>query len=121
MKLRAVLLAAFMAAFLMVPAKAAMGPLTIPIKMMCWTALEEAIELHKKRRGEYPIIKMTCHHAIGPGGAVLLVRPDKTKWTFLMFRYNNAEERLLVCAFAVGQNWFIAKPPKIEEPKGDPI
>ena len=105
----------------MVPAKAAMGPLTIPIKMMCWTDLEEAIELHKKRMGEYPIIKMTSHHAIGPGGAVLVVRPDKTKWTFLFFRYHDEAQTMMACAFATGQDWFLVKPPEIEEPEGDPI
>ena len=121
MKRRTVILAAFMAAFLMVPAKAEMLTVTVPMQMYCWDDLTEALTFHAERLGEYPLVKMTSNHSIGPGGAVLMVRPDRTKWTFLFFRYNNAEERLLVCAFAVGQNWFIAKPPKIEEPKGDPI
>ena len=97
------------------PVQAAMFPMDLPLKVVCWDDLEEAIEYHATMLGEYPLITAASEHSVGPGGAVFLVKPDKSRWTFLFFRYNTNTEKLLACAFAEGQKWMLAGPPDSEK------
>ena len=98
-----------------VPASAEMKAIEIPLKAVCWDSIKEAIDFHKETLGEYPLVKKyTNHHTIGEGGGILMVKPDRTSWTFLAFRKNKETHRTVVCAFFEGQKWEIVITPPTE-------
>ena len=92
------------------PASAEMRIVEVPLKIVCWDSLTEALDYHAIKFGEYPIVKLYS----GDDGGILLVKPDKTKWTFLAFKQDKTNNRTIVCAFFEGSGWDIVKVPLIE-------
>ena len=92
-----------------------MYPDTLALPVICWDNLQEAIAFHEGALGEVPIIKAMSNNESGLGGAVLLVNPDKTAWTFLFFRQNSETNGMKACVLAQGQAWVVVAPP--EQPK----
>ena len=93
------------------PVSAEMRIVEVPLKIVCWDSLTEALDYHAIKFGEYPIVKLYS----GDDGGILLVKPDKTKWTFLAFKQDTPNNRTIVCAFFEGSAWDIVNFP---EPKG---
>jgi len=93
------------------PVSAEMRKVEIPVKVVCWDSLEEALEYHAKTLGEFPIIKLYTDEM---GGGALLVKPDGTQWTFLAFRHDPENNRIISCAFFEGKSWKIIKVPLLE-------
>ena len=94
------------------PVSAEMKVVDVPVKVVCWDSLTEALDYHAVKFGEYPIVKLYA----GDGGGILLVKPDKTKWTFLAFKKDKPNNRTIVCAFFEGSAWGIVNIP-LPEPQ----
>ena len=97
--------------FISMPLSAEMRKLEIPVKVVCWDSLEEALDFHAKTLGEFPIIKLYTDEM---GGGALLVKPDGTQWTFLAFRHDPENNRTISCAFFEGKSWEIIKVPLLD-------
>ncbi len=69
---------------LSMPASSNMRALEIPVNSVCWDSVKEALEYHATIR-ELPIVNMKSGDL---SGAILLVNPDNTKWTFLAYKTN---------------------------------
>ena len=95
------------------PASAEMRVVDVPIKVVCWDSLTEALDYHAGKFGEYPIVKL---YSGEDGGGILLVKPDKTKWTFLAFKKDKPNNRTIVWAFFEGSAWDIVNIP-LPEPQ----
>ena len=95
-----------------VTASAEMRVVEVPLKIVCWDSITEALDYHAGKFGEFPIVKL---YAGADGGGILLVKPDKTKWTFLAFKQDKPNNRTIVCAFFEGSSWDVVNVP---EPKG---
>ena len=107
MKLRAVLIAAFMAAFLL-PVQARMYPTSFEIKSICWSDISEALTYHQEILGEYPIGKGWISNKDGPSFGAIMYNPTKPSWTFLSFHKN--ENGVVVCAITGGSQWETVTP-----------
>ena len=94
------------------PASAEMRGVDVPIKVVCWDSLTEALDYHAGKFGEYPIVKL---YSGEDGGGILLVKPDKTKWTFLAFKKDRPNNRTIVCAFFEGSAWDVIIVPQPQE------
>ena len=93
------------------PASSDMRALEIPVNSVCWDSVKEALEYHATIR-ELPIVRMRSGDL---DGAILLVNPDNTKWTFLAHKTNPVTNQTVACAFFKGSNWDVIMPPKPEE------
>ena len=91
------------------PVSAEMRVVDVPAKVVCWDSLTEALDFHAGRFGEYPIIKL---YSSNNGGGILLVKPDKTRWTFLSFKLDRENSRIIVCAFFEGSAWNVVNMPQ---------
>ena len=100
----------FVLMLMSMPVSAEMRVVDIPLKVVCWDSLTEALDYHAGKFGEYPIVKLYS----GDDGGILLVKPDKTKWTFLAFKHDKPNNRTIVCAFFEGSSWDIVKVPLLE-------
>ena len=98
--------------FWIVPVSAEMKVVDIPVKAICWDSLTEALDYHAGKFGEYPIVKL---YSGEDGGGILLVKPDKTKWTFLAFKKDRPNNRTIVCAFFEGSGWNVVKVPEPQD------
>jgi hypothetical protein len=96
---------------LSMPASSNMRALEIPVNSVCWDSVKEALEYHATIR-ELPIVNMKSGDL---SGAILLVNPDNTKWTFLAYKTNPVTNQTAACAFFKGDNWDVIIPPKPEE------
>ena len=112
MKLRAVLIAAFMAAFLL-PVQARVFPQQLNLPSICWDDFDEAITSHQEFLGEYPIGKGWITSKSGPSFGAIMYNPTKPSWTFLSFHQN--EKGVVVCAIAGGSQWDVITPGSDEE------
>lgn len=88
---------------------AEMRVVEVPTKVVCWDSLTEALDYHAGKFGEYPIVKL---YSGEDGGGILLVKPDKTKWTFLAFKQDKPNNRTIVCAFFEGSAWGVVNVPQ---------
>ena len=93
------------------PVSSEMRVVEVPLKIVCWDSITEALDFHAGKFGEFPIVKL---YSGEDGGGILLVKPDKTKWTFLAFKQDKPNNRTIVCAFFEGSGWDIVKVPLIE-------
>ena len=91
------------------PVSAEMRVVEVPTKVVCWDSLTEALDYHAAKFGEYPIVKL---YSGEDGGGILLVKPDKTKWTFLAFKQDKPNNRTIVCAFFEGSAWGVVNVPQ---------
>ena len=91
------------------PVSAEMRVVEVPTKVVCWDSLTEALDYHAGKFGEYPIVKL---YSGEDGGGILLVKPDKTKWTFLAFKQDKPNNRTIVCAFFEGSAWGVVNVPQ---------
>ena len=94
------------------PASAEMKVVDVPVKVVCWDSLTEALDYHAGKFGEYPIVKLYSGEG---GGGILLVKPDKTKWTFLAFKKDKPNNRTIVCAFFEGSAWDVINVPEPQD------
>ena len=97
--------------FLPLFASAEMKVVDVPVKVVCWDSLTEALDYHAGKFGELPIVKLYA----GDGGGILLVKPDKTKWTFLAFKLDKPNNRTIVCAFFEGSTWDVINVPETRD------
>jgi len=91
------------------PVSAEMRVVEVPTKVVCWDSLTEALDYHAGKFVEYPIVKL---YSGEDGGGILLVKPDKTKWTFLAFNQDKPNNRTIVCAFFEGSAWDVISVPE---------
>ena len=91
------------------PVSAEMRVIDVPVKAVCWDSLTEALDHHAGQFGEFPIVKLYSGEG---GGGILLVKPDKTKWTFLAFKLDKPNNRTIVCAFFEGSAWNTVNMPQ---------
>ena len=100
--------------FMSMPLSAEMKAIDVSVKVVCWDSLTEALDFHAGKFGEFPIVKL---YAGSDGGGILLVKPDKTKWTFLAFKQDKPNNRTIVCAFFEGSAWDIVNIPAVDPEK----
>ena len=93
-------------------ASAEMKVVDVPVKVVCWDSLTEALDYHAGKFGELPIVKLYSGEG---GGGILLVKPDKTKWTFLAFKLDKPNNRTIVCAFFEGSAWDVINVPEPQD------
>jgi len=92
-----------------VTASAEMKVVDVPVKAVCWNSLTEALDYHAGKFGELPLIKL---YSSDDGGGILVVKPDKTRWTFLAFKLDKPNNRTIVCAFFKGSAWDTVNMPQ---------
>ena len=95
-----------------VTASAEMKVVDVPVQVICWDSLTEALDYHAGKFGELPIVKL---YSGEDGGGILLVKPDKTKWTFLAFKKDKPNNRTIVCAFFEGSAWDVINVPETQD------
>jgi len=88
---------------------AEMKVVDVPVKVVCWDSLTEALDYHAGKFGELPLIKL---YSSDDGGGILVVRPDKTRWTLLAFKLDKPNNRTIVCAFFEGSAWDTVNVPQ---------
>ena len=85
-------------------ASARMFTTDIPLKVVCWDNIDEAVEYHQEMLGEYPIGRGWITNSKGSSFAAIMYNPVKPSWTFLRF-HQTGPETLVVCAIAAGSVW----------------
>ena len=85
-------------------ASAKMFPTDIPLKVVCWDNIDEAVEYHQEMLGEYPIGRGWITNSKVSSFAAIMYNPVKPSWTFLRF-HQTGPETLVVCAIAAGSVW----------------
>ena len=88
---------------------ARMYPLTLPIPVVCWNSLEEAISYHDNL-GEKVIGRGTIPSPKGFSGIVHLVNPVAPSWTILHVHHNKETGNVMVCSIVSGTTWEILIP-----------
>ena len=97
----------FLSLLLPLSGSARMFPMQMPIDVVCWDNVSEALSYHQDVLGEFPIGRGNVPNVGGPTFSMIMFNPKKPSWSYLHFHKNRDSGKVIVCSMNSGDTWQI--------------